>query len=800
MRPFACVIVSLAMGILIGPAHPQEVELISVSSSGQTSNGASTNSSISSDGRWIAFESMATSLVPGDVNGLPDILLRDRHNSTTTRVSKAANGDQGNGHSEKPQISEDGRYILFLSTSTNLVTGTLNSVLRAYRYDRLEDSTELVSVSSSGAIANARTYSAHMSIDGRFITFSSAATNLVTNDTNTSIDVFVRDMATATTERVSLTHAGEQARSDCNNPSISANGARVAFDSTDSTLTSSDTNGKSDIFVRDRLQQNTLIVSNRQDGTQSSSDSTRPVISSDGTAVAFESFESFGFSTSGRHIFARTLATGVIEVLSKSSSGEVANASCVLSGLSPELRFCSFVTNATNLEIGANHNHSYVRDRASGKTVRSSRSDMGIPAEGAYAAISPSGKFSTFSSVSILEEGDANSVRDVYLLTMGEVNPSLQTINVSPASVRGGRLALATVALGSPASVFGYQVNISTANPVVASVPGSIDFAPGESSKQFDVTTSGVDADIDVVVSATGIQNSVQDLLTVRRATALSVSTALASIVGGNQLQGTVFLDGKAGPQAALVRMTDNSASLLMSTYCAVPANQSEANFTIWTYGVSGPTTVTISAYYNGTTKQTTLTLTPAALNVIWVVPTQVLGGNPSIGNVRLNGKAPIGGISVALSSSDPAVANMASSTTIAYGSDLKQFPITTFGVDLTKNVTITAVANGITKTTTLQVRPATLDRVSLASNAIQGGSGTTGTVHLTSKSGPLGRTVVLSSNRAEVVVPATMYIPPQRNSWSFAVSSSAVVSSVRATITASQGGLTRTVDLTVNP
>jgi hypothetical protein len=136
----------------------------------------------------------------------------------------------------------------------------------------------------------------------------------------------------------------------------------------------------------------------------------------------------------------------------------------------------------------------------------------------------------------------------------------------------------------------------------------------------------------------------------------------------------------------------------------------------------------------------------------------------------------------------------------VAHGADLKQFPISTFGVDLTKNVTITAVAQGVTRTATLQVRPATLDSITVAVSTLQGGSSTTGTVFLTGKAGPLGRTVVLSSNKPEVIVPATMYIPPQRNSWSFGVTSTAVVSSVTATITASQGGLTRTVEVTVTP
>jgi hypothetical protein len=246
--------------------------------------------------------------------------------------------------------------------------------------------------------------------------------------------------------------------------------------------------------------------------------------------------------------------------------------------------------------------------------------------------------------------------------------------------------------------------------------------------------------------------------------------------------------------------MTDNSGSLLMSTYCIVSAGQTAGNFIIWTYGVASSTPVTISAYANGVTKTGTLTLLPASLNLFWVSPTAVVGGNPSIGNAKLNGKAPTGGVVVSLSSSDTAVAAMAASTLIAYGADLKAFPISTFGVDAVKNVTISGVALGVTKTAVLQVRPAALADVSLASSTVQGGASVTGTVTMNGKTGPLGRTVSLSSSSPKVIVPATMYVPPQKVSWTLTVQTQAVTTSTTATITASQGPVTKSVSLTVTP
>lgn len=641
-------------------------------------------------------------------------------------------------------------------------------------------------------MANNSTFEMDASSSGRFVAFSADATNLVSGDTNGSRDVFVRDMEVGATIRASMSYLGVQAAWACDNPSISEDGLIVAFDSVDYNLAFDDTNNRSDIFVRDIVAGTTIRASLSQNGQQALEHSYDPILSSDGKSVVFVSDYSFGFSNAYGQVYHKDLLTGVLERVSVSSTGDSVGNQCELWEATYDLRFTVFRS--------AFFPFAYVRDRLLGRTVIASKSTGGSVASATHLSLSWDGHFAVFSTFAALDPADTNGQLDIYLHSLGDVRPTFQSLVLSPKSIRGGTPTSATAQLVNPASVFGFPADVASVNPAIASVPSILEFAPGESSRQFEVATSGVDSDIDVVISVNGSQNSVQDLLTVRRATVFSVTTALPSVVGGRQLQGTVVLDGKAGPQTALARMTDNSPHLLMSTYCVIPSNVGEANFTIWTYGVSAPTTVTISAYFNGTMKQTTLTLTPAALDVIWVVPTQVIGGSHSMGNIRLTGKAPAGGLLVTLSSSDAAAANMATTTVVSHGANLKQFPISTFGVDLTKNVTVTAVAQGITRTATLQVRPATLDRVTLEATTIQGGSATTGTVFLTGKAGPLGRTVVLNSNKAEVIVPATMYIPPQRNSWSFGVNSTVVVSSVTATISASQGGLTRVVEITVTP
>lgn len=272
------------------------------------------------------------------------------------------------------------------------------------------------------------------------------------------------------------------------------------------------------------------------------------------------------------------------------------------------------------------------------------------------------------------------------------------------------------------------------------------------------------------------------------------------TVVGGNQSSGTVILPSAASGGQALVRMTDNSPSILMSTYCIVPQGQTQGTFTIWTYGVATTTVGTITAGYDGLQATSTLTLTPATLDLLWLSPTSVVGGNPSLGNVRLTGKAPVGGKVVTLSSSNTAAAAMAPSTTIAFGASRKTFPVSTFGVDTIVDVVVTATLDGLTRTANLRVRPAALHSVTLSVASVVGGTSVTGTVTMTGKTGPAGRTITLSSNNAAATVPGSMYVPPQRVSWNFTVQTTVVTSATSATITAAQGGVTRTATLQVTP
>ncbi|MEG4109299.1 hypothetical protein [Microcoleus sp. S13_C5] len=267
---------------------------VSVDSAGNQGNSFSYTPSISPDGRFVAFTSDASNLVPGDTNNSYDIFVRDTLTNTTSRVSLDSAGNQGNRNSYRPSISAGGRFVAFESDASNIVPGDTNNTNDIFVRDTLTNTTTRVSIDSAGNQANDASDGASISADGRFVAFDSYASNLVPGDTNNTNDIFVRDTLTNTTTRVSVDSAGNQQNfsSFFNVSSISADGRFVAFTSFASNLVPGDTNAYTDIFVRDTLTNTTTRVSFGSAGNQGNSVSQSPSISADGRFVAFTSFAS----------------------------------------------------------------------------------------------------------------------------------------------------------------------------------------------------------------------------------------------------------------------------------------------------------------------------------------------------------------------------------------------------------------------------------------------------------------------------------------------------------------------------
>src|SRR5262249_47420017 len=153
-------------------------ERVSVSSGSSQGNGNSINPAISADGRFVAFESVATNLVPGDTNNRSDVFVRDRLNGTTERVSVATGGTQGSLARSNPAISAAGRFVAFTSLAPDLVANDTNAVQDIFVRDRLNGTTERVSVATGGVQSNGSSDVAAISADGLFVAFQSLATNL----------------------------------------------------------------------------------------------------------------------------------------------------------------------------------------------------------------------------------------------------------------------------------------------------------------------------------------------------------------------------------------------------------------------------------------------------------------------------------------------------------------------------------------------------------------------------------------------------------------------------------------------
>jgi Tol biopolymer transport system component len=344
-----------AQDIFVHDRQTGTTERVSVDSSGTQGNNVSFDPSISADGRFVAFTSFASNLVSGDTNGTSDVFVHDRQTGTTERVSVDSSGTQGNGSCLVPSISADGRFVTFSSFASNLVSGDTNGTSDIFVHDRQTGTTERVSVDSSGTEGNGPCYNPSISADDRFVAFSSDASNLVSGDTNGTADVFVHDRQTGTTERVSVDSSGAQGNGNGYYSSISSDGRFVTFSSSASNLVSGDTNGKSDVFVHDRQTGTTERVSVDSSGTQGNGNGDYPSISANGRLVAFQSDASnlVSVDTNGTFdIFVHDRQTGTTVLVSVDSSGTQGNSFSITPSISADGRFVAFDSLASNLVSG----------------------------------------------------------------------------------------------------------------------------------------------------------------------------------------------------------------------------------------------------------------------------------------------------------------------------------------------------------------------------------------------------------------------------------------------------------------
>jgi hypothetical protein len=326
-----------------------------VRSSGVEANGPSSGVVVSKDGIVTAFQSDAKNMVNGDTNLTTDVFMHNASTGNTKRISVDSIGTEANGASQSPIISADGSIIAYSSSATNLVAGDTNATSDIFVYEVATGTTTRVSVDSGGVQGNGFSYSARISADGNCIFFYSDATNLVVGDTNGKTDAFVHDRTTGVTERVSVDSAGNEGNDISFNGTLTADGSVAAFYSYASNLVVGDTNAAPDVFVHDRNTGVTTRVSVDSAGNEGNGLSATARISADGLFVAFYSDATnlvAGDTNAMGDVFRHDMTTGETIRLSLDSAGVEGNGLSQLPWNSEDGRITAFNSTATNLVAG----------------------------------------------------------------------------------------------------------------------------------------------------------------------------------------------------------------------------------------------------------------------------------------------------------------------------------------------------------------------------------------------------------------------------------------------------------------
>lgn len=423
----ALAFVLTASGLSTAPA----VERVSVASSGAQAFGSSQSASVSADGRYVAFSSDASGLVPGDTNDVRDVFVHDRVTGITGRVNLSSIGEQANGASAGilaggPRISGDGRYVAFSSEASNLVAADGNGASDVFVRDRVAGTTERASIATGGAEAHGESVTPSISADGRYATFTSLASDLVPGDDNNDRDVFVRDLVAGTTELASVAldgTPGDRASGGLGaGPArITPDGRYVVFGSFATDLVAGDANNFDDVFVRDRMAGTTDRVSVATGGAEGNGHSVYGTISDDGRLVAFSSPADTltPLDANGAlDVFLHDRDADTTARLSDSVGGQ-GNGGSSFAAISGNGSAVVYHSDASNLVAGDTNmvTDVFLQDVVSGAIERISGALAGeANGAGVFADISADGEVVAFeSAASNLVAGDSNSTNDIFV-------------------------------------------------------------------------------------------------------------------------------------------------------------------------------------------------------------------------------------------------------------------------------------------------------------------------------------------------------------------------------------------------
>ncbi len=364
--------------------YPNDIVRVSVGVSGEEIFNLSSSTSVSPDGRYIAFDTIVNNghvtsikdmqtgsiiIIDGQIfehgfsadgnyvvyddNGTPDnIFIMNLNTKDIRQVTNNVQG--GGGYNYSSTISADGRYIAFVSTYSNLVAGDTNSADDIFVKDTLTGSLSRVSIDAFGNQGNNSSFGCSISSDGRYVSFMSTASNLVAGDTNGSTDVFIRDLQNNTIKRVSESASG-QSGGGCISFDMSADGRYIVFESIANNFVSGDINGREDIFIKDTLDGSIRNITQGMNGA-----SWYPAISGDGRFVVFQSVADNIVPGDNRintwDIYIKDLQTGEIKIVTTSATGAQGNGWSMAAEISYDGKYIVFQSKASNLVAGDTNN------------------------------------------------------------------------------------------------------------------------------------------------------------------------------------------------------------------------------------------------------------------------------------------------------------------------------------------------------------------------------------------------------------------------------------------------------------
>jgi len=433
------VLLALLIALLAGSSQAAaagpKTTRVSVGSNGQGGPYESDFPSLSANGRYSCFESL-NKFTKGDAKIDDDVFVHDRVTGTTTRVSVKSNGKEAPGaaNSDSCSLSADGRLVAFRSDAPLANGATYGGI---YVHDMSTGETTLVSVKSNGDQLNASEANPRISANGRYVVWDTDGA-FSAADVNGYTDVYRHDLKTGKTQQVSLRSGGSQPVYESSEPSISADGQRIAFQSDDGHMTS-DTDYQflidTDVFVRDMKQGTTVRASLSSNGDEptypnhtgpANVSSNHPVISADGKFVAFHSFGIYNGSDDNPNygdVFLHNLSTGKTSLVSLKSNGQQATGESGYTDphpieISDDGRFVAFDSEAQlSAKDTDNVGDVYVRDRQTNKTQLASVKSNGQPlgnVDAALPALSSDGKWVAFASSDPYVGNDDNNDSDIY--------------------------------------------------------------------------------------------------------------------------------------------------------------------------------------------------------------------------------------------------------------------------------------------------------------------------------------------------------------------------------------------------